>query len=688
MLNRSEVESEGVAVGKKRGFFSSIKSAGKSLKSKVGRIVSRSERDVIESLMEENRRILGISSDSLVSVKVNVEPEPEAVKIDTGSTDDKVVIETVTYDELLESVKVGSVSFGPGSVPMPFTMPTSADAAEPVQIAFEEDSAPVEAYESKDDVPELFPGVESVKKAEVSAEVEPVTVGQMKIDDSLFAPVEHVDAAPEEAEVVQDVTQQTYDVAGDIEMVMGNAELAENLTETAMVDAEISHNISIGNDTLVDSVVDDAVSEAAVEISVEECVHDLYSDVDEIVAESEMAIQSEEVSIPQEIAPVEEIRVEPEIVSVEISDVPVFAGANATAEDTYSMPMVDITSEAEVSETVIEAFHSEPVIESTVESVETPFTEEVVAGSTVEAAVESVAEVIVAEEPVVIELGPAPSVETIEEEPVVETVADVIAEPVIEASVEDVSETVIELGPAPVTEASEIEEAIEESVLEPEVIVSSETEVFTESTVEEEYTVIELGPAPSVEAVEEPVIEMAEEIFVQPAIEASFVEAPVMEAPVEDVSETVIELGPAPVLEVSVVEEALAEAPVADVLVFEEPAAEISETITEAVVESVSESVIEVVSEPSVPVIEVPPAEVAFEPVAVPDQIVADIASAPVDLDIAVSEAVPAVVEASVEEEPIPSMQIPGVTFSFLGSNAYPPLDIGGFRFNFYSRAR
>ena len=647
MLNRSEVESEGVAVGKKRGFFSSIKSAGKSLKSKVGRIVSRSERDVIESLMEENRRILGISSDSLVSVKVNVEPEPEAVKIDTGSTDDKVVIETVTYDELLESVKVGSVSFGPGSVPMPFTMPTSADAAEPVQIAFEEDSVPVEAYESKDDVPELFPGVESIKKAEVSAEVEPVTVGQMKIDDSLFAPVEHVDAAPEEAEVVQDVTQQTYDVAGDIEMVMGNAELAENLTETAMVDAEISHNISIGNDTLVDSVVDDAVSEAAVEISVEECVHDLYSDVDEIVAESEMAIQSEEVSIPQEIAPVEEIRVEPEIVSVEISDVPVFAGANATAEDTYSMPMVDITSEAEVSETVIEAFHSEPVIESTVESVETPFTEEVVAESTAEAAVESVAEVIVAEEPVVIELGPAP-----------------------------------------VTEASEIEEAIEESVLEPEVIVSSETEVFTESTVEEEYTVIELGPAPSVEAVEEPVIEMAEEIFVQPAIEASFVEAPVMEAPVEDVSETVIELGPAPVLEVSVVEEALAEAPVADVLVFEEPAAEISETITEAVVESVSESVIEVVSEPSVPVIEVPPAEVAFEPVAVPDQIVADIASAPVDLDIAVSEAVPAVVEASVEEEPIPSMQIPGVTFSFLGSNAYPPLDIGGFRFNFYSRAR
>lgn len=647
MLNRSEVESEGVAVGKKRGFFSSIKSAGKSLKSKVGRIVSRSERDVIESLMEENRRILGISSDSLVSVKVNVEPEPEAVKIDTGSTDDKVVIETVTYDEPLESVKLGSVSFGPGSVPMPFTMPTSADAAEPVQIAFEEDSVPVEAYESKDDVPELFPGVESVKKAEVSAEVEPVTVGQMKIDDSLFAPVEHVDAAPEEAEVVQDVTQQTYDVAGDIEMVMGNAELAENLTETAMVDAEISHNISIGNDTLVDSVVDDAVSEAAVEISVEECVHDLYSDVDEIVAESEMAIQSEEVSVPQEIAPVEEIRVEPEIVSVEISDVPVFAGANATAEDTYSMPMVDITSEAEVSETVIEAFHSEPVIESTVESVETPFTEEVVAGSTVEAAVESVAEVIVAEEPVVIELGPAP-----------------------------------------VTEASEIEEAIEESVLEPEVIVSSETEVFTESTVEEEYTVIELGPAPSVEAVEEPVIEMAEEIFVQPAIEASFVEAPVMEAPVEDVSETVIELGPAPVLEVSVVEEALAEAPVADVLVFEEPAAEISETITEAVVESVSESVIEVVSEPSVPVIEVPPAEVAFEPVAVPDQIVADIASAPVDLDIAVSEAVPAVVEASVEEEPIPSMQIPGVTFSFLGSNAYPPLDIGGFRFNFYSRAR
>ena len=644
MLNRSEVESEGVAVGKKRGFFSSIKSAGKSLKSKVGRIVSRSERDVIESLMEENRRILGISSDSLVSEKVNVKPELEAVKIDTGSTDDKVVIETVTYDEPLESVKVGSVSFGPGSVPMPFTMPTSADAAEPVQIAFEEDSAPVEAYESKDDVPELFPGVESIKKAEVSAEVEPVTVGQMKIDDSLFAPVEHVDAAPEEAEVVQDVTQQTYGVAGDIEMVMGNAELAENLTETAMVDAEISHNISIGNDTLVDSVVDDAVSEAAVEISVEECVHDLYSDVDEIVAESEMAIQSEEVSVPQEIASVEEIRVEPEIVSVEISDVPVFAGANATAEDAYSMPMVDITSEAEVTETVIEAFYAEPAIESTVESVETPFMEEVVAESTVEAAVESVAEVIVAEESVVIELGPAP-----------------------------------------VTEASEIEEAIEESVLEPEVIVSSETEVFTESTVEEEYTVIELGPASSVE---EPVIEMAEEIFVQPAIEASFVEAPVMEAPVEDVSETVIELGPAPVLEVPVVEEALAEAPVADVLVFEEPAAEISETITEAVVESVSESVIEVVSEPSVPVIEVPPAEVAFEPVAVPDQIVAEIASAPVDLDIAVSEAVPAAVEASVEEEPIPSMQIPGVTFSFLGSNAYPPLDIGGFRFNFYSRAR
>ena len=672
MLNRSEVESEGVAVGKKRGFFSSIKSAGKSLKSKVGRIVSRSERDVIESLMEENRRILGISSDSLVSEKVNVKPELEAVKIDTGSTDDKVVIETVTYDEPLESVKVGSVSFGPGSVPMPFTMPTSADAAEPVQIAFEEDSAPVEAYESKDDVPELFPGVESIKKAEVSAEVEPVTVGQMKIDDSLFAPVEHVDAAPEEAEVVQDVTQQTYGVAGDIEMVMGNAELAENLTETAMVDAEISHNISIGNDTLVDSVVDDAVSEAAVEISVEECVHDLYSDVDEIVAESEMAIQSEEVSVPQEIAPVEEIRVEPEIVSVEISDVPVFVGANATAEDAYSMPMVDITSEAEVTETVIEAFYAEPAIESTVESVETPFMEEVIA----------------AEESVVIELGPAPSVETIEEEPVVETVADVIAEPVIEAPVEDVSETVIELGPAPVTEASEIEEAIEESVLEPEVIVSSETEVFTESTVEEEYTVIELGPASSVEAVEEPVIEMAEEIFVQPAIEASFVEAPVMEAPVEDVSETVIELGPAPVLEVPVVEEALAEAPVADVLVFEEPAAEISETITEAVVESVSESVIEVVSEPSVPVIEVPPAEVAFEPVAVPDQIVAEIASAPVDLDIAVSEAVPAAVEASVEEEPIPSMQIPGVTFSFLGSNAYPPLDIGGFRFNFYSRAR
>ncbi len=343
--------------------------------------------------------------------------------------------------------------------------------------------------------------------------------------------------------------------------------------------------------------------------------------------------------------------------------------------DFHSDDMDVFIDESEYNSSVAEALVSEVPVEAPIEvpmeipAVEEPVVEEVQATAPVfeEIVFEDFIEAESVEETVVEMEAPVEApITVVETEPVIEAV---IETPVAEAPIEAIEEVVdaqavseeISAIPSVILLSSDdgifaTESSIEDVVVEAPIEVPVFEEIVTEAPIEvvEEQIVAEV-------AVEEPVTDLT------PSIVEEVVEATVEEVPVE-----------APVQAEPAVSEIIAELPAAEPIIALGPAVVEEVVVEESVIELGPAIVEEVVAEIAVeaPVIELGP--VAEETMVAVD--------APVlDFQEIISE--PEVVEI-VEEEPIPRMLIPGVTFSFLHHNTSPTLSMGGVMFNFWSKSQ
>jgi len=158
------------------------------------------------------------------------------------------------------------------------------------------------------------------------------------------------------------------------------------------------------------------------------------------------------------------------------------------------------------------------------------------------------------------------------EDPVLEQVAEVEGEKIVEAPVAETPVVEAPVAETPVVEAPVVEAPVVEApVAEAPVVEASVVEAPVVEAPVVEAPVVE---APVVEApvVEAPVVEAP--VVEAPVVEAPVAEAPVAEAPVVEAPVVEAPVAEAPVVETPVVEAPVVEAPVAEAPVVEAPAAE------------------------------------------------------------------------------------------------------------------